>query len=103
MFMQLGLAFCLAFLAFLVAPLWGLMLLAAVFVFGLNLLWCLYLDDAPAPVWRVLWQTPRFVFRQMIGLFKMRDPNRHFQHTEHRKKVSVEELLGQKLDAEQDK
>lgn len=99
MFIQLGLALLLAAVGWWVAPVWTLVLLAAVAVFGLNILWSLYLEQAPPEVWKALWQVPRFVLRQLTALFKMGDPNKHFKHTEHRKIVSVEELAGQKKDS----
>jgi len=41
-----------------------------------------------------VWNVPKFVWRQFTGLFKMRNPNKHFKHTEHRKYVSVDEVIG---------
>lgn len=98
MFIQLGLALVLALLALLVSPVWGLVLFGAMVVFSLNILWVLRLDRAPAAVRRVVWQVPRFVLRQFAGLFKMRNPNKHFKHTEHRKMVSVDEIVQRKMD-----
>ncbi|MFN0034958.1 MAG: glycosyltransferase [Saprospiraceae bacterium] len=101
MFIQLGLAGALAVLAFFISPVWCAVLLAAIALFALNILWVLRLDAAPPEVWRAVWQVPKFVLRQFAGLFKMRDPNKHFKHTEHRKVVSVDELVGGKPDAGQ--
>jgi hypothetical protein len=53
----------------------------------------LYFDGAPRPVWEALAQTPRFVLRQVLGLLKMRDPNKNFKHTEHRRAVDVDEVM----------
>ncbi len=94
MFIQIGLAFGLAVVAIFVAPIWSAILLAALTVFSLNILWSLHLDGAPSEVWRALWQVPKFLLRQLVALFKMRDPNKHFKHTEHRKIVSVDEVVG---------
>ncbi len=102
MFIQLGLAMILALMALFIAPIWSILLMVAIFLFGLNLLWILHLDGAPPEVWRALWQAPKFVLRQLMGLFKMRNPDKHFKHTEHRKLISVEEVLGQKTDADQE-
>ncbi|MCY7327926.1 MAG: hypothetical protein LH618_05215, partial [Saprospiraceae bacterium] len=56
-------------------------------------LWTLRLDAAPPQIWAALWQVPKFVLRQLTGLLRMRNPNKNFQHTEHKKYVSVEEIL----------
>ena len=93
MFMQVGLAAMMAFLGLFIAPMWSLALIAALGVFTLNILWILKLDHAPQPVWNALWQAPRFVLRQVGGLLKMGNPNKNFQHTTHRKQISVDEVL----------
>lgn len=100
MFIQLGLALALALLALWVAPTWSLILFAAIVIFSLNILWVLHLDAAPPAVRKVVWQVPQFVLRQFAGLFKMRNPNKHFKHTEHRKLVSLEEVLQSKVDSD---
>jgi cellulose synthase/poly-beta-1,6-N-acetylglucosamine synthase-like glycosyltransferase len=84
MFIQLALAMFLAVLGCWIAPAWSLALVLSVGVFGAGVLLALYLDGAPAPVWAALWQVPKFVFRQFLSLFKMRNPNKFFGHTEHR-------------------
>ena len=96
MFIQVGLAGLLAVVGLFVAPVWSLTLVAAVGIFALNILWVLKLDDAPKPVWDAVWNVPKFVWRQMTSLLKMRDPNKHFKHTEHRKQVSVDDILKKK-------
>jgi len=101
MFIQLGLAMVLIAIAFFVAPIWSIVLLSAVLIFSLNILWSLRLDGAPPEVWNAVWQVPKFVLRQFTGLFKMRDPNKHFKHTEHRKIVSVDEVVQQSSEPEQ--
>ena len=93
MFIQVGLAGLLALLCLFIAPLWSLALVAALGIFALNILWVPRLDEAPPPVWNAVWNVPKFVGRQFFGLFKMRDPNKHFKHTEHRKHISVDEVL----------
>jgi cellulose synthase/poly-beta-1,6-N-acetylglucosamine synthase-like glycosyltransferase len=93
MFIQVGLAGLLAILGIFIAPIWSLALAGALGIFALNILWVLKLDDAPKPVWDAVWNVPKFVWRQMTSLLKMRDPNKHFKHTEHRKQVSVEDVL----------
>jgi cellulose synthase/poly-beta-1,6-N-acetylglucosamine synthase-like glycosyltransferase len=95
MFIQLVLSMFLALIGLVLAPEWTLVLVAAMAIFGLNVLWTLKLSDAPQPVWDAVWSTPYFIGRQVMGMFKMRNPNKNFQHTEHRKFVTVEELLKQ--------
>jgi cellulose synthase/poly-beta-1,6-N-acetylglucosamine synthase-like glycosyltransferase len=102
MFIQVALALALAMLSWFIAPTWGIVMLASLALFALNILWVLHLDNAPPAVWRAVWQVPRFVLRQIMGLSKMRDPNKNFQHTEHRKKISVEEVLGRNSEVGQD-
>jgi cellulose synthase/poly-beta-1,6-N-acetylglucosamine synthase-like glycosyltransferase len=96
MFIQVGLAGLLAILGIFIAPIWSLALVAAIGIFALNILWVLKLNDAPKPVWDAVWNVPKFVWRQMTSLLKMRDPNKHFKHTEHRKQVSVDDILKDK-------
>ncbi len=93
MFIQVGLAGILAIIGLFVNPLWTAILVGAICVFGLNVLWTLRLDEAPKPVWDAVAQVPKFVLRQFVGLLKMGNPNKNFKHTEHKKMVSVEDML----------
>ena len=93
MFIQLAVAGILLLAGLWIAPMWSLALFTAMGVFALGILWALKLDAAPKPVWDALWLVPKFMFRQLSSLLKMRDPNKHFKHTEHKKGVSVEEVL----------
>lgn len=93
MFIQVGLAGFLAIAGLFFAPFWSFVLVAAIGVFALNVLWVLKLDEAPEPVWDAVWNVPKFVWRQFAGLFKMRDPNKNFKHTEHRRQVTVEDVI----------
>lgn len=93
MFLQLGLALICAIIALFIAPFWAMVLLLALLMFGVGVLCALWLDQAPKEVWNALWQTPKFMFRQVAALFKMGDPNKHFKHTEHNKQISVDEVL----------
>ncbi len=97
MFIQVAVAGLLAVTGFFIAPMWSLALVAAVGIFALNILWTLRLDGAPQPVWDALWQVPRFVLRQVLGLLGMGNPNKNFKHTEHRKFVSVDEVVGRTM------
>jgi cellulose synthase/poly-beta-1,6-N-acetylglucosamine synthase-like glycosyltransferase len=94
MFIQVGVAGGLLLIGLLVAPFWSLALLLGLTIFSVNILLVLQLDRAPKAVWDAVWQVPKFVWRQFSGLFKMRDPNKHFRHTEHKKYVSVDEVVG---------
>ncbi len=93
MFIQLAMAGVLAVVGLLIAPVWSLALCLAVVIFILGILLALRLDEAPQPIWDALGQVPRFVVRQFGGLFKMRDPNKHFKHTEHTRKVDLDDVL----------
>jgi cellulose synthase/poly-beta-1,6-N-acetylglucosamine synthase-like glycosyltransferase len=93
MFIQVGVAGILAVIGLFVHPLWSAVLIGAICVFGLNVLWTLKLDEAPKPVWDAVILVPKFVLRQFAGLLKMGNPNKNFKHTEHKKLVSVEDML----------
>jgi cellulose synthase/poly-beta-1,6-N-acetylglucosamine synthase-like glycosyltransferase len=96
MFIQVAIGGFLALIGLLIAPFWALLVLCALAVFAGTVLWALRLDNAPPPVWAAVRSVPRFVFRQVLGLLKMGDPNKNFKHTEHRKFVQVEDLLDKK-------
>ncbi len=96
MFIQVGVAGILALLGFWFSPLWGLALCAAGCIFALNIFLTLHLDGAPKPVWDALRSVPRFIGRQLLGLLKMGNPNKNFKHTEHKKYLSVDEVMQQK-------
>ena len=71
----------------------GLGLILALNIFVLNLLWTLKLSRVPSALWANLYGVPLFVISQARALVKMRDPNKNFKHTEHKVKVSIDELL----------
>lgn len=98
MFIQVGLALLLAALGSLIAPAASVVLLTALFVFAANVLWVLRLSGAPAAVWRALGAVPGFVWRQVLGLLGMRNPNKNFKHSEHRHAVTVDDLRVQGFD-----
>ena len=98
MFIQVGLALLLAALGSLIAPAASVALLTALFVFAANVLWVLRLSGAPAAVWRALGAVPGFVWRQVLGLLGMRNPNKNFKHSEHRHAVTVDDLRVQGFD-----
>jgi cellulose synthase/poly-beta-1,6-N-acetylglucosamine synthase-like glycosyltransferase len=95
MFMQLGLAAVLLLSGLFISPVLALFLAVSMGVFALNVLWTMRLSDAPKPVWDALWSVPGFFWRQLLGLLRMNNPNKHFKHTEHTKHVSIEDLLKQ--------
>ena len=100
MFIQLFLGVSLVVLSFFIDVRLSLLMIAAVAVFGLNIFWVLYLSKAPKEIWNAVWGLPLFVFNQFKGLLKMGNPNKNFKHSEHTRKVSIEEVLkSEKSDA----
>jgi cellulose synthase/poly-beta-1,6-N-acetylglucosamine synthase-like glycosyltransferase len=98
MFIQVGLAGICLLTALFWTPVWALLLTLGLVTFAATLIWILYLDDAPESVKRAVWQTPLFMLRQAKALWKMRNPNRNFRHTEHSKEMGVDEVLRKKID-----
>jgi cellulose synthase/poly-beta-1,6-N-acetylglucosamine synthase-like glycosyltransferase len=96
MFLQVAAGLAIAAVAFFVLPWACAALLVALAVFSANIFWVLWLDGAPPAVWRAAWKAPYFVFRQAFSLFKMRDPNKFFKHTEHQKTVDLDEIINPK-------
>jgi cellulose synthase/poly-beta-1,6-N-acetylglucosamine synthase-like glycosyltransferase len=93
MFIMLFTAAGLAVLGLLIQPWVSLALVAAMAVFVLTIFWTLHLSHAPKAVWNAVWAMPSFIARQVRGLFKMGNPNKHFKHTEHSRDISIEEVL----------
>ncbi|MEZ5055999.1 MAG: glycosyltransferase [Saprospiraceae bacterium] len=77
-------------------PLLSLIILGSVLIFGSGVLLSLYLSKVPKKVWQSIIGLPIFIFKQLTALLKMRDPNKYFKHTEHRQKVSIDDVLSQK-------
>ena len=73
------------------------MMAAAILIFGLNVLWVLYLSKVPAAIWKTIWSMPFFIINQVKGLLKMGNPNKNFKHSEHTRKVSIDEVLEKDL------
>ncbi len=63
-------------------------------IFGVNIIWSLYLSDVPDEIWKAIYGLPVFIFKQFTALFKMGNPNKNFKHSEHSKSVNIEEVLG---------
>ncbi|MCB0527461.1 MAG: glycosyltransferase [Saprospiraceae bacterium] len=93
MFMLVGLGAVVGILGIAISPHGSEAVVAAMLIFIFNILWCLRLEKAPPPVWKAIWLVPLFIWRQFTGLFKMADPDKNFRPTEHKKMISVDEVL----------
>ena len=62
-------------------------------IFVGTIFWTLHLSNAPKAVFDSLKAIPIFVFKQFKALFKMANPNKNFVHSEHKVKVSIDEVL----------
>jgi cellulose synthase/poly-beta-1,6-N-acetylglucosamine synthase-like glycosyltransferase len=96
MFIQLGVAFLLFLLGLWLAPMASLCLAVAVLVFAANLFWTLSLSGHPGLASKAMSAIPSFIGRQVMALLGMGNPNKNFKHTEHKRFVSVDEVLGEK-------
>jgi len=93
LFILLGLSGIFALLGLFINISMSLALVAAVIIFASTILWTLYLSNVPKQVWQSLSGVPIFVLKQATALFKMKNPNKNFKHTEHSHHVDIEELL----------
>ena len=93
LFILLFLSGSFALIGFFVAPAMGMALLGGIMVFCLTILWTLYLSKVPKEIWNTLWGLPLFAMKQVKALFRMKDPNKNFKHSEHTRKVSIDEIL----------
>ena len=93
MFIQLFLGVTLTIVSFFIDVRLSLILGIAVVIFGFNILWVLYLSKVPAQIWKAIWGLPFFVLNQFRGLLKMGNPNKNFKHSEHTRKVSIDDVL----------
>jgi len=93
MFIQLFIGIILMVVSFFIDARLSLMMFAAVAIFGLNIFWVLYLSKAPKQIWNSIWGLPLFVLNQFKGLLKMGNPNKNFKHSEHTRKVSIDEVM----------
>jgi cellulose synthase/poly-beta-1,6-N-acetylglucosamine synthase-like glycosyltransferase len=96
LFILVGFALIWMVLNLLFNPWMSLILFAAIFLFGIGVLLSLYLSRVPKQVWQSIIGLPFFILKQITALFKMRNPNKYFKHTEHRQKVSIDDVLSQK-------
>jgi cellulose synthase/poly-beta-1,6-N-acetylglucosamine synthase-like glycosyltransferase len=96
MFILLGISIIWMGLSAFVSLKMALAMFIAIGVFGLNIFLSLYLSRVPQPIWKAIWSLPQFAARQFTALFKMRNPNKNFKHSEHTVQVSIEEILNTK-------
>lgn len=85
-----------AIVSIFIDPVLTIVLMTGMGIFILGVLWSLYLSRVPKMVWRSVLSIPLFIWKQVTALFKMRNPDKYFKHTEHRKKVSIDEVLSEK-------
>jgi len=85
-------------IGFIVAPPVGIALFIANAIFSLNILLSLYLSKVPSEIWKALYGLPPFVFGQLLGLFKIGNPNKNFKHSEHTRTVSIDEIIKNKAE-----
>jgi len=93
LFILLGISILVAVVGLFVNMTWGLLLIGAIGIFAVNILLTLYLSKAPKQIWSALWGLPLFVLNQFKGLLKMGNPDKNFKHSEHTRKVSIEEVM----------
>ena len=95
LFILLGISMLVAFVGLFINLTWAILLIGAIGIFAFNILFTLYLSKAPKQIWSALWGLPLFVLNQFKGLLKMGNPNKNFKHSEHTRKVSIDEVLKQ--------
>ncbi len=93
LFILLFSALALSLLGLWINPVFSVVLFASIFIFICNIFLTLYLSRVPKAIWRSIWGIPLFVWKQFRALFKMSNPNKNFQHTEHSKKYSLDDVL----------
>ncbi len=71
----------------------SMLLFTSLAIFAGTILWTLKLSKAPKEIWSALWGLPLFVLKQVTALGKMANPNKNFKHTEHKRPVSIDEVL----------
>ncbi len=93
LFILLFLSLVIAVLGLFLVPKIGIAMIAAIAIFSLTILWTLYLSKVPKEIWSAIWGLPFFVLKQVTALFKMGNPNKNFKHSEHTRKVSIDDVL----------
>ena len=99
LFIHLFLSFLMMVAAWWINPSISLALLAGLIIFVGNIFFVLFLSKVPTQIWKALWGIPLFIWNQVRALFKMANPNKNFKHTEHTRKISIEEVLKQEEDS----
>lgn len=94
LFILLFMAGTLSLAGFFFNPIYSLLMIGGIGIFVGTILWTLYLSEAPSAIWKALWGIPLFILKQVTALFKMSDPNKNFKHSEHTRKVNIEDLQG---------
>ena len=74
----------------------SLAFILGVTVFIGTIFWTLYLSNAPSQVWLAVKAMPLFIVKQIKALFKMTNPNKNFKHSEHKIKVTIDDVLKDK-------
>ncbi len=95
LFILLGISLLVGFVGLFINFTWAVLLIGAIGIFAFNILFTLYLSKAPKQIWSALWGLPLFVLNQFRGLLKMGNPNKNFKHSEHTRKVSIDEVMKQ--------
>ncbi|MEM6964410.1 MAG: glycosyltransferase, partial [Bacteroidota bacterium] len=93
LFILLFFSMVMAVVGFFVAPPMSLALIGGLALFSFTIFWTLYLSKVPPPIWSAIWGLPLFVLKQITALFKMGNPNKNFKHSEHTRKVSIDDVL----------
>ena len=93
LFILLFLSMVTAVVGLFIAPKIGLGLIVAIAIFSFTILWTLYLSKVPKEIWSTIWGLPFFVLKQVTALFKMGNPNKNFKHSEHTRKISIDDVL----------
>jgi cellulose synthase/poly-beta-1,6-N-acetylglucosamine synthase-like glycosyltransferase len=93
LFILLFLSMVTAVVGLFIAPKIGLGLIVAIAIFSFTILWTLYLSKVPKEIWSTIWGLPFFVLTQVTGLYTMGNPNKNFKHSEHTRKISIDDVL----------
>ena len=93
LFILLFVSMRMAVLGFFLSMKTALALIISLAIFSFTILWTLYLSKVPKQVWSAIWGLPLFVLKQVTALFKMGNPNKNFKHSEHTRKVSIDDVL----------
>ena len=74
----------------------SLAFLLGITIFISTIFWTLYLSNVPPQVWLAVEAMPLFILKQIKALFKMTNPNKNFKHSEHKIKISIDDVLKDK-------